>query len=149
MKRPLSMPIHSHQGYKDSEFLPNVRNTAQESHFQAIRGAYLCALIYNLDKRDTKLRDVFDVYEVHQALIDSEKVLEQAEELKEKAQFELLRTYYLQAQNADLAEREDYYVEAVQAYSDFINIYQQSKFSREALKIFNATQKNLKKISNG
>jgi len=44
--------------YKDSEFLPNVRNTAQESHFQAIRGAYLCALIYNLDKRDTKLRDV-------------------------------------------------------------------------------------------
>lgn len=135
--------------YKDSEFMPSVRNTVQESHFQAIRGAYLSALIYNLDKRDVKLREVFDVYEVHQALIDSEKVLEQAEELKEKAQFELLRTYFLQAQNADLVERQDYYVEAIQAYSDFINVYQESKFSKEALKIFNATQKNLKKLSNG
>lgn len=135
--------------YKNSEYLPNVLNTQQESYFEAIRGAYLTALITNIDKRDAKLKEVFDVYEVHQANISDAKFLAEAEELKEKTQFELVRTYFLQAQNAEQEDRKLHYVETIQAYSDFINIYKESKFSKEALKIYNATQKNLKKLSNG
>ncbi|MFT4969632.1 MAG: outer membrane protein assembly factor BamD [Chitinophagales bacterium] len=135
--------------YKDSEYLPIVTSTQQESYFQAIRGAYLNALITKLDRRDSKLKEVFDVYEVHQANIQDQKILDQAMELKEKTQFELLRTYFLQAQNSDLSERKQHYVETIQAYSEFINTYKGSKLSKEALKIYNATQKNLKKISNG
>lgn len=136
--------------YRNSEYLESVKSTEQQSHFQAIRGAYLSALISNLDNRDEKLQEVFDIYEVHQDLIKDEKILEEAKELKEKTQFELVRTYFLQAQNADLIlDRKGYYVETMEAYSTFINTYEESKYSRDALKIFNATQKNLKKLNNG
>ena len=74
---------------------------------------------------------------------------EQADKIKEHTTFELVRTHFLQAQNSELSERKPYYVETLEAYSNFINTYEESKYSREALKIFNATQKNLKKLSNG
>ena len=135
--------------YKDSEFLPSVLSTQQESHFQAIQGAYFTALITAIEKRDDKIKEVFDVYDVHVSSINDEQILEEAQALKEKAHFELVRTYFLQAQNAELSKRQENYVETIQAYSEFINTFEDSKYGKEALKIYNATQKNLKKLSNG
>jgi hypothetical protein len=89
------------------------------------------------------------VYDVHVSSINDEQILEEAQALKEKAHFELVRTYFLQAQNAELSKRQENYVETIQAYSEFINTFEDSKYGKEALKIYNATQKNLKKLSNG
>ncbi len=135
--------------YENSEFSESVKETEQEAHYEAIKGAFQTALITKLEKRDNKLKEVFNIYEVHKGLIENEKMAEQADKIKEHTTFELVRTHFLQAQNSELSERKPYYVETLEAYSNFINTYEESKYSREALKIFNATQKNLKKLSNG
>lgn len=135
--------------YKESEYVPSIQNTLQNSHFFAIKGAYLTALITNVENREKRLKEVFDVYEVHKELITNEKILTDAEEIDEHAHFELVRTHFLQAQNAELEKRKSFYVKTLEEYSDYVNAYRDGKYSKEALKIYNATQKNLKKLSNG
>jgi len=135
--------------YRDSEYTASIQNTIQNSHYQAIKGAYLAALITNLDNRERKLKEVFDVFEVHKQLISNEKILVDAEEINEQAHFELIRTHFLKAQNSELGKSKISYVETLEEYSDFVNSYRDGKYSKEALKIYNAAQKNLKKLSNG
>lgn len=135
--------------YSNSTFAEEVKSTEQAAHFEAIKGAFKAAVVSKLDKRDNELKEIFNIYEVHKSMIIDEKMAVEAEQIKEETQFELVRTHFLQAQNSDLSKRKPYYVETLEAYSTFINTYQDSKYSREALKIFNATQKNLKKLSNG
>jgi outer membrane protein assembly factor BamD len=135
--------------YKESEFSGSIKNTMQNSHYHAIKGAYLTALITNLDNRERKLKDAFDVYLVHKELIADVKILADADEINEQAHFELIRTHFLRAQNAEVGKSKSLYVETLKEYSVFVNDYQDGKYSKEALKIYNATQKNLKKLSNG
>jgi outer membrane protein assembly factor BamD (BamD/ComL family) len=135
--------------YKESEFTESIQNTIQNSHYQAIKGAYLTALITNLDNRERKLKEVFDVFEVHHELITNEKILTDAEEIHEQAHFELVRTHFLKAQNAELGKSKNLYVKTLEEYSDFVNSYRDGKYNKEALKIYNAAQKNIKKLSNG
>ena len=135
--------------YKDSEYTNDIKNTIQNSHLLAIKGAYLTALINNVENRDKRVDEVFDVYAVHKEFIEDEKILAEAASLNEDAHFEMVRTHFLKAQNAELDKRKNLYVETLQEYSDFVNIYREGKHSKEALKIYNATQKNLKKLSNG
>lgn len=135
--------------YADSKHINEITETEQVAHYNAIKSAYKTALITNLEKRDEKLSEVFDIYEVHNLSISEDKVKVQAQEIKEQTQFELVRTHFLQAQNLELEKRKDYYVETVRAYRAFIEKYAESKYSKEAERIYKATQKNLKKISNG
>lgn len=135
--------------YKESEYTESIQNTIQNAHYRAIKGAYLTALITNLDNRERKLKETFDVYEVHKALITDEKILVDAEEISEHAHFELVRSYFLRAQNAEVKKQKNLYVETMREYSEYVNNYQEGKHSKEALKIYNASQKNLKKLSNG
>jgi outer membrane protein assembly factor BamD len=135
--------------YKDSEYTGSVKNTIQDAHYSAIKGSYLTALITIIDLKEKRLKEVFDVYEVHKVFINDEKILMEAAELDEHAHFELVRNHFLQAQNAELVKRKSLYVETLEEYSSFVNIYRGGRYSKEALKIYNASQKNLKKLSNG
>ncbi len=135
--------------YKTSSFTNNVKETKENAHLLAIKGSLSSAMVASLDRRDNELKEVFDVYTVHSALIEDPKVKLAADEIKEETQFELIRTYFSQAQEAELADREKFYVETIKAYSEFINTYKESKYNKEAEKIFNASQKNIKKSNNG
>lgn len=135
--------------YAESKYNDEVSETEQIAHYHAIKSAYKTAAITNLEKRDEKLREVFDIYEVHQLSINDEKVKELANSVKEQTQFELVKTHFLQAQNLELENRKNYYVKTVRAYTDFIDKYTDSKYSKEAERIYKATQKNLKKLTNG
>ena len=55
--------------YENSEFSESVKETEQEAHYEAIKGAFQTALITKLEKRDNKLKEVFNIYEVHKGLI--------------------------------------------------------------------------------
>ncbi|MCB0510601.1 MAG: outer membrane protein assembly factor BamD [Chitinophagales bacterium] len=135
--------------YANSAFMDQVKATKEDAHLNSIKAAHHAAMLYALDKRDKKLKDVFEIYNMHSALLETEKNKALAEALQEQTYFELIRTHFLQAQNLAAEESKEHYIETIQAYSDFINLYETSKYSKEALKIYNASQKNLKKISNG
>lgn len=136
--------------YTESDFKKNIQETRELAHLKAITSAFDAATYTNLENRDEELNAVYEVFQVHIAAIEDEKLKTQAQTIKEKVGFELIKTHFLQAQNAtELADRKDHYIEAINAYSSFINEYKNSKFSKEAVKLFNASQKNLKKYTNG
>jgi len=135
--------------YASSKYIDEVKSTEQESHYLAIKSAYRTALISNIENRDKKLKEVFEIYNIHESLIEDNKFKLQAEEVKEKTQFELIKTHFLQAQNLEFEKKEDYYVKTVRAYADFIDAYADSKYNKEATRIYKAAQKNLKKLNNG
>ncbi len=135
--------------YNSSKYIDEVKSTEQTSHLNAIKSAYKSALVTNLNKRDEKLKEVFEIYEVHTGAISDEKIKIQADEIKEQTQFELVKTHFLQAQNLELESRKDYYVKTVRAYAEFIDKYTDGKYNKEAERIFKAAQKNLKKLNNG
>jgi hypothetical protein len=130
-------------------YASNIKETKENAHFWPLKVLTYLRWLQILDRRDNELKEVFDVFTVHSSMIEDQKVKLEAEKIVEETQFELIRTFYSQAQEADLADREKFYVETIKAYSEFINTYKESKYGKEAEKIFNASQKNIKKSNNG
>lgn len=135
--------------YADSKFSADITNTIENAHYKSISSSYKSAMVSPLKERNDILDEVFDVFEVHHEYLTDGKLKQDAAEVKEQAKFEVVRTNFLQAQNAETKDKKKKYVETIQAYTDFINTYSDSKYNKEALKYYNASQKNIKKLSNG
>ncbi|MCD8528915.1 MAG: outer membrane protein assembly factor BamD [Chitinophagales bacterium] len=93
--------------YKNSQFKPIIEETRELAHLNAIKSAYTYALINNLDKRDKKLNEVYEVIDVHNASITDQKLKAETEKVKEEIAFHLIKTHFLQAQNIDVENKRD------------------------------------------
>ncbi len=133
--------------YPNSERMSLIEDTKQNAHFDAIKSAFHAANISKIDDRADELKEVFDVFKVHALSLKDNKLKTQAFEIKENTQFELIRTYFIQAQNAKGLNKKQYYIDAMQAYVEYVNKYKEAKHKKEALRIYQASQKNLNKLN--
>lgn len=135
--------------HDNSKFTTDVQSTIENSHFKSISSSLKGAMISPLKERNDGLEEVFNVYEVHHEYLKDEKLVQEAQAVKEQAQFEIVKSNFLQAQNAETKDKKKNYIKTIEAYTAFINTYNNSKYNKEALKYYNASQKNIKKLSNG
>ncbi|MGB1247762.1 MAG: outer membrane protein assembly factor BamD [Chitinophagales bacterium] len=133
--------------YETSEYFSLVEDVKEQSHYDAIQSSFEYAMNFIAEKRVDKLDEVVNVYDVHTTSINDEKLKKDAKEVLEEMYFQKIKTNFEHAQESVEAERRDLYNATIDAYYNFNQKYSNSKFTKEADKIFNASEKNLKKLS--
>jgi outer membrane protein assembly factor BamD len=135
--------------YGSSEYAPLVKAILEESHYKAIKAALDFALIHIPESRIAKLDEAKDVYDYHKPALQTDRFTDEATFALERNYFEKLKTSFEIAQNTPIEKRLVEYQKTIESYNYFINQYSSSKFAKEANKIFAASEKNIKKLSNG
>jgi outer membrane protein assembly factor BamD len=135
--------------YGSSDFAPLVKAIVEESHYKALQAALDYALMHTPETRLAKLDEAKDVFDYHKAALQTDRFLDEAMFALERNYFERVRTGFELAQSAPADRRLQEYQNTVEFYNNFINQFSNSKFAKEAAKIEAASQKNIKKLSNG
>ncbi len=125
--------------FPDSELLPDVENRMHEMEDKLAYKDYLSAKLYfNLGN--------YMGNNYRSAVIVAQNTLKKYPDTKyrEELSFLILEAKYIQAERSIVQKQSERYRDAIDEYYAFVNEYPQSRYSKDANKILESSQKGLK-----
>lgn len=133
-----------------SKYLEDARKNEQQSHFLAVQAAYDWAEIAPLEDRERCFNIFFNEAKVQLPLLADKNEIETVNHWVEKGHFLVVKNNFLISEEKKSKEKLPWLEQTVKTYYTFVDRFPQSRFGKEAERIFNNSNELIKKLkSNG
>ncbi len=136
--------------FPESKYMAEAQKYEHESHYYAAKAAFDWAQSGPLLEREKLFSTAFNEVKSQLPFITEEKRLEELNSYAEKGHFLIVKTYFQLSEEKKEKQKLSALEQTVKTYYTFVDKFPQSKFIKEAEKIFNITTEQIKKFkSNG
>ncbi len=136
--------------FAGSKFLEDARKNEQQSHFMAVHAAFEWAEIAPLEDRERCLNIAFSEAKAQLPSLVDKKETETVNKWVEKGHFLVVKNNYLISEEKKSKDKLPWLQQTVKTYYTFVDRFPQSRYGKEAERIFNHSNEQIKKLkSNG
>lgn len=136
--------------FSGSKLLKEAEGYAAQSHFESVQSAFEWAEIAPAEDKEKYFRVFFNEIAAQQSQITDKKELEQLVKWNEKAYFLIVKNNFLISEDKKSKDKLPSLEQTVKTYYTFVDRFPNSRFMKEAERIFNNSTELIKKLkSNG
>jgi outer membrane protein assembly factor BamD len=134
--------------YSESEYMEEAEEYLEEAHFHIIKSHFEHAQAVKPMNKQVHYQEAIVAYGNHIDALKDEKLISQAQKLKEDSYFGIVKNNYQLAQAANRDNKAKFYSKAIEAYYTFVDNYAESKHYKELERIFKNSTENLNQLQN-
>lgn len=132
--------------FSASKSLKEAEGYAAQSHFESVQSAYEWAEISPAEDREKYFRVFFNELAAQQPLITDKKELDQLVRWNEKAYFLIVKNNFLISEDKKSKDKLPSLEQTVKTYYTFVDRFPNSRYMKEAERIFNNSTELIKKL---
>ncbi len=132
--------------FSGSKLLKEAESYAAQSHFESVQSAYEWAEVSPPEEREKHFRVFFNELAAQQSLITDKKELEQLVKWNERAYFLIVKNNFLMSEDKKSKDKLPTLEQTVKTYYTFVDRFPNSRYMKEAERIFNNSNEQIKKL---
>lgn len=129
-----------------SKYLEDAQKSEQQSHYQAVISAFEWAEIAPLAEREKYFRIFFNEAKVQLPYLTEKKQIDEVNLMIERGHFLIVKNSFAISEEKKSKDRLPALEQTVKTYYNFVDQFPQSRYSKEAERIFNNTNELIKKL---
>ena len=132
--------------FSNSKYLEEAKGYEQQSHFLAIQSAFDWADIAPLAERERNFNIFFVEAKAQKPFLIDKKQMDKTQRWIEKGTFLIVRNNFQLSEEKKSKEKLPWLEQTVKTYYNFVDQFPQSKFIKEAERIYNNSNELIKKM---
>lgn len=132
--------------FSGSKYIEDARKNEQQSHFQAALSAFEWAEISPLEEREKYFQVFFNEAKIQMPFLTDKKEIDALTQMIERGHFLVVKGYYALSEEKKTKDRIAVLEKTVKTYYNFVDQFPQSRYLKEAERIFNNSNTVIAKL---